>query len=163
MLAALRTAAVPALRAAPRAMPRLAPAFASPVRPLQTSRTVLGVKTFYTPEHEWVRYDDESNIGTIGITNHAQESLGDVVYIELPQLELEAARGDQIGSVESAASDIYSPVSGIVVASNVDLDEQPGLVNKSPLGDGWLAQIKLTNPAELDELLSEEAYNASLE
>lgn len=82
-------------------MPRLAPAFATPVRSLQTSRTVLGVQTFYTPEHEWVRYDDESNIGTIGITNHAQESLGDVVYIELPQLELEAARGDQIGSVES--------------------------------------------------------------
>lgn len=154
-------------------MPRVAPSFAMPVRSLQTSRTVLGVQTFYTPEHEWVRYDDESNIGTIGITNHAQESLGDVVYIELPPVELEASRGDQIGSVESvrvrthpqvkAASDIYSPVSGIVVASNVDLDDQPGLVNKSPLGDGWLAQIKLTNPAELDELLSEEAYNASLE
>ena len=95
------------------------------------------------------------------------------MYIELPPVELEASRGDQIGSVESvrvrthpqvkAASDIYSPVSGIVVASNVDLDDQPGLVNKSRLGDGWLAQIKLTNPAELDELLSEEAYNASLE
>lgn len=104
MIAALRSA-VPSLRtaacAAPRAAPRFAPLRAVPVRSFQTSRLAAGTQTFYTPEHEWVRYDDETNVGTIGITNHAQDSLGDVVYIELPPVELEAARGDQIGSVES--------------------------------------------------------------
>lgn len=164
MISALRPA-LPAFRAATRAVPRVAPVRAAPVRCFQTSRLTAGVKTFFTPEHEWVRYDDETNIGTIGITSHAQESLGDVVYIELPSLELEVARGDQIGSVESvkAASDIYSPVSGVVAEANVALDDQPGLINKSPNEDGWLAKVQLANPAELDELLSEEAYNATLE
>ncbi|WFD00992.1 glycine cleavage system H-protein subunit [Malassezia yamatoensis] len=166
-MAAIRTA-VPTMRGVatgvPRCMPRMASRM-SPVRSFQTSRIGAAIKTLYTVEHEWVRYDDESNIGTIGITNHAQDSLGDVVYIELPPVELEAARGDQIGSIESvkAASDIYSPVSGIIVESNVALDDQPNLVNKSPMDQGWLAKIKLSDASELDQLLSEEAYNATLE
>ncbi|WFD45228.1 glycine cleavage system H-protein subunit [Malassezia psittaci] len=166
-MAAIRCA-VPTIRSAATAMPRPMPRMASrmmPVRSFQTSRVGAAIKTLYTVEHEWVRYDDESNIGTIGITNHAQDSLGDVVYIELPPLELEAARGDQIGSIESvkAASDIYSPVSGIIVESNVALDDQPNLVNKSPMDQGWLAKIKLSDTSELDQLLTEEAYNATLE
>ena len=104
-MAAIRTA-VPTMRgvatAMPRSMPRMAPRM-MPVRSFQTSRIGAAIKTLYTVEHEWVRYDDQSNIGTIGITNHAQDSLGDVVYIELPPVDLEAARGDQIGSIESVS------------------------------------------------------------
>ncbi|PKI82526.1 hypothetical protein MVES_003362 [Malassezia vespertilionis] len=143
-----------------RAASRLAPCTAAPIRSLQTSRIAAAVKTLYTPEHEWIRYDDASNEGVIGITNHAQDSLGDVVFIELPSADLEVAKGDQIGSIESvkAASDIYSPVNGIVTDVNVQLGDQPNLVNKSAEAD-----VKLSNPSDLDELLNEEAYKATLE
>lgn len=160
MLSVLRTA-LPPLRASARA-PVLRVA---PVRSFQTSRLAAGTKTFYTAEHEWLRYDDATNEGVLGITDHAQESLGDVVYIELPQIEQEVTKGDQVGSVESvkAASDIYTPVDGIVTGVNTALDDQPNLINKSPMEHGWLAKIKLANPADLDELLSEEAYKATLD
>ncbi|WFD32940.1 hypothetical protein MSPP1_003993 [Malassezia sp. CBS 17886] len=136
-----------------------------PLRTFQSSALSWQIKTFYTPEHEWVAYDEDTNVGTIGITDHAQNSLGDVVYLELPDVDLAVDSGDQIGSVESvkAASDIYSPVAGVVVESNAALNDQMNLVNKSPMDKGWLAKVRLTTPTELDNLLSEEAYKATLD
>jgi len=114
----------------------------------------------YTEEHETVSYDDETGLGTITITEHAQLSLGDVVFVELPALETRVAQGDQIGAVESvkAASDIYAPVSGVVKEVNEKLNEQPGLLNKYPEDAGWLCKIQLSDPAEIEGLLSAEAY-----
>lgn len=174
MLAApLRTACFSSLRAAARATPRSVPRV-SAARSFQTSSVSNAIKTLYTAEHEWLKYNDETNEGVLGITDHAQNSLGDVVYLELPAVKLEVSKGDQIGSVESvkAASDIYSPVSGIVSEVNEKLNDEMTLVNKSPenegthihtLTSGWFAKLRLTNPAEIDELLSEEAYKAILE
>ncbi|AYO45001.1 Glycine cleavage system H protein, mitochondrial [Malassezia restricta CBS 7877] len=165
MLAApLRTACFSSLRAAARATPRSVPRV-SAARSFQTSSVSNAIKTLYTAEHEWLKYNDETNEGVLGITDHAQNSLGDVVYLELPAVELEVSKGDQIGSVESvkAASDIYSPVSGIVSEVNEKLNDEMTLVNKSPEHEGWFAKLRLTNPAEIDELLSEEAYKAILE
>ena len=124
MLAApLRTACLTSLRAAARATPRSV-SRVSAARSFQTSTVSNAIKTLYTAEHEWLKYNDETNEGVLGITDHAQNSLGDVVYLELPAVELEVSKGDQIGSVESvkAASDIYSPVSGIVSEVNEKLN-----------------------------------------
>jgi len=119
----------------------------------------------YTPEHETVSYDDETGLGTITVTEHAQSSLGDVVFVELPALETGVAQGDQIGAVESvkAASDIYAPVSGIIKEVNEKLNDQPGLLNKSPEDDGWLCKIQLSNPEEMEGLLTAESYRESCE
>lgn len=148
------------MRPVPRAIPRV-----NMVRTFRSSSITNRVKTLYTLEHEWIKYDDETNEGVLGITDHAQNSLGDVVYLELPSVSLEVTRGDQIGSIESvkAASDIYSPVSGIVAEVNEKLNDEMSLVNKSPMEEGWLAKIRLTNPSEVEELLSEEAYKATLD
>lgn len=138
MLAApLRTACLTSLRAAARATPRSV-SRVSAARSFQTSTVSNAIKTLYTAEHEWLKYNDETNEGVLGITDHAQNSLGDVVYLELPAVELEVSKGDQIGSVESvkAASDIYSPVSGIVSEVNEKLNDEMTLVNKSPEQDG---------------------------
>ncbi|KAF8328220.1 glycine cleavage H-protein, partial [Cantharellus anzutake] len=114
----------------------------------------------FTKEHEWVSFDSDTGIATISITNHAQNSLGDVVFVELPTAGEEIKAGEQIGAVESvkAASDIYAPVSGVIEEVNEQLDSVPSLLNKSPEGDGWLCKLKATNPAELDALLTAEAY-----
>jgi len=119
----------------------------------------------YTSEHETVSYDDETGLGTITITEHAQSSLGDVVFVELPAVETKVAQGDQIGAVESvkAASDIYAPVSGVVKEVNEKLNDQPGLLNKSPEDDGWLCKIQLSNPEEMEALLTAESYQESCE
>lgn len=138
MLAApLRTACLTSLRAAARATPRSV-SRVSAARSFQTSSVSNAIKTLYTAEHEWLKYNDETNEGVLGITDHAQNSLGDVVYLELPAVELEVSKGDQIGSVESvkAASDIYSPVSGIVSEVNEKLNDEMTLVNKSPEQEG---------------------------
>lgn len=138
MLAApLRTACLMSLRAAARATPRSV-SRVSAARSFQTSTVSNAIKTLYTAEHEWLKYNDETNEGVLGITDHAQNSLGDVVYLELPAVELEVSKGDQIGSVESvkAASDIYSPVSGIVSEVNEKLNDEMTLVNKSPEQEG---------------------------
>lgn len=138
MLAApLRTACLTSLRAAARATPRSV-SRVSAARSFQTSTVSNAIKTLYTAEHEWLKYNDETNEGVLGITDHAQNSLGDVVYLELPAVELEVSKGDQIGSVESvkAASDIYSPVSGIVSEVNEKLNDEMTLVNKSPEQEG---------------------------
>ncbi|POW10076.1 hypothetical protein PSTT_06331, partial [Puccinia striiformis] len=119
----------------------------------------------YTKEHEWVTLDTETNIGTIGITDYAQNSLGDVVFVELPEVSATVATGELIGAVESvkAASDIFAPVSGTVTEVNTKLTDQAGLLNTSPEDEGWLAKIKLSSPEELEKLLSEESYKAHIE
>ncbi|KAF8641058.1 hypothetical protein AX17_000702 [Amanita inopinata Kibby_2008] len=119
----------------------------------------------YTVEHEAVAYDDKTGLGTVCITDHAQSSLGDVVFVELPTVGSDVIQGGQIGAVESvkAASDIYAPVSGTIEEINEALSSQPGLLNKSPEDKGWLCKIRLSNPAEVEKLLTEEAYKASYE
>ena len=114
----------------------------------------------YVATHEWARAEDDGTI-TVGITDHAQESLGDVVYVELPEVDATINAGDEAGVVESvkAASDIYAPVSGTVVAVNGDLEDAPEKVNEAPYGDGWFFRLRPTDPGELDELLDAEGYS----
>jgi len=118
----------------------------------------------YIDSHEWIR-DDGNGIVTIGITDHAQEALGDVVFIEFPEVGAELDAGDEAGVVESvkAASDIYTPVSGEVIAVNEALEDQPETVNASPYGDGWFFRIRLADPSELDELLDADGYREVIE
>jgi glycine cleavage system H protein len=113
----------------------------------------------YTNEHEWIRV--EGDIGTIGITNYAQEQLGDVVFVEVPAVGRKVTRGESVAVVESvkAASDIFSPVSGEIVEGNAALADAPGDVNAEPMGKGWFFKIKLSNKSELDGLMDEAAYN----
>ncbi|RIA96248.1 glycine cleavage H-protein [Glomus cerebriforme] len=113
----------------------------------------------YTEEHEWVDVD-ENGIGTVGITDYAQTALGDVVYVELPEVGKFFNQSENIGAVESvkAASDIYAPVSGKIIESNNKLTDKPSLINKSPESDGWLCKIELSNPDELDKLLDKQDY-----
>ncbi|MHA6612114.1 glycine cleavage system protein GcvH [Photobacterium damselae] len=113
----------------------------------------------FTYSHEWVR-DEGNGIYTIGITDHAQSLLGDMVFIDLPELEDELEAGDDCAVVESvkSASDIYAPLTGVVVAINEDLDGAPGLVNSDPYGDGWLFQLQVEDDIELGELLDGEDY-----
>ncbi|CAO1616631.1 unnamed protein product [Sympodiomycopsis kandeliae] len=153
--------AIPTFRSAASAsslralrMPRVA------ARNFTSTRLAMEIKTRYTAEHEWVKLDTETNVGTVGITDYAQKSLGDVVYVELPSEETEVKQGEQIGAVESvkAASDIYSPVTGQVTSVNAELADQPGLLNKSPEEKGWLCKIRLHNPNEFEALLERGAY-----
>jgi glycine cleavage system H protein len=113
----------------------------------------------YTNEHEWIRV--EGDVGTIGITQYAQEQLGDVVFVEVPEVGRKVAKGDSIAVVESvkAASDIFAPVSGEVVEANATLAETPGDVNAEPTGKGWFFRIRLADKSELDGLMDEKAYD----
>ena len=115
----------------------------------------------YTEEHEWARAEADGVI-TVGITNHAQDALGDVVYVELPEVGESVARGDRFGVVESVktVSDLYSPCAGEVVAVNDALDASPDLVNSSPYEGGWIIRIKLSDSSELDGLMDATAYDA---
>lgn len=120
----------------------------------------------YTKDHEWLKVDGD--IGTVGITPYAQEKLGDLVYVELPGVGTKLQGGAVAATVESvkAASEVYAPVSGDVVAVNERLSAEPGLVNAQPMDDGWLFKLRLSDPGELNTLLDEAAYNelaASLE
>ena len=118
----------------------------------------------YTREHEWV--DVEGDIATIGITDHAQDQLGDIVYLELPDEGDDVERGKPFGVVESvkAVSDIYAPLSGTVSKVNQALVDSPETLNTSPYGDdGWLVKIEVADPDELDELMSAEDYKAYVE
>ncbi len=117
----------------------------------------------YTDQHEWVRDDDA--VIVIGITAHAQEQLGDVVYVDLPSLDAEVEQGQPFGEVEStkSVSDLYAPVSGRVVARNDRLDEQPELVNQDPYGAGWLVALAPADRDQLDGLLDAAGYQALLE
>lgn len=113
----------------------------------------------YVRSHEWVRIEDDGTV-TIGITDHAQEALGDVVFVELPEVGSTLAAEDEAGVVESvkAASDIYAPISGEVVAINEALEETPEIVNSDPYVDGWFFKLKLTDEADLSELMDSEGY-----
>jgi glycine cleavage system H protein len=114
----------------------------------------------YTKEHEWVRV--EGDTGTIGITDHAQQSLGDIVYVDLPKVGVRVELGKSLGSVESvkAVSDIYAPLSGEVTEINKLLAEAPEKLNQDPHGEAWLVQIRLSAPAEIQNLMSAADYQA---
>lgn len=112
----------------------------------------------YTEDHEWIRVDGDT--GTIGITDHAQEQLGDIVFVELPEVGKTVSKGDELAVVESvkAASEVYAPAGGEVVAVNDKLADDPTLVNSAPMGDGWFVQLKLADASELDALMDADAY-----
>jgi len=112
----------------------------------------------YASSHEWVNVEGDTAI--IGISDHAQDELTELVFIELPEIGRELAAGDPCAVVESVktASDIYAPVSGQVIETNDALDTEPGTVNEDPYGDGWFFKIRLANPKELDDLLSPDDY-----
>ncbi len=114
--------------------------------------------TRYTKDHEYIRV--EGDAGVVGISDYAQSQLGDVVYVELPGLGRALSKGDEAAVVESvkAASEVYAPVSGEVVAVNDALEGQPGTVNEDPAGQGWFVKIKLKDPSELEALMTEEQY-----
>ncbi|KIX08802.1 glycine cleavage system H protein [Rhinocladiella mackenziei CBS 650.93] len=143
-----------------------------------TARSAQYVKK-YTEDHEWIELDTDGKTGTvcnpvpagiiysrefsgtIGISEYAAQALGDVVYVELPELGMDVSRGDTIGAVESvkSASDIMTPVSGKITDHNKILEEKPGTINKSPEAEGWLAKIEVSDTTELDNLMSKEEYD----
>lgn len=118
----------------------------------------------YTRDHEWLRLEDDSVV-TIGITDHAQAQLGDLVFVEVPETGSSLGAGDAAAVVESvkAASDVYAPVAGEVVGANEQLDESPELVNNDPFGEGWIYKLRVENPAALDGLMSAADYEAFAE
>ena len=118
----------------------------------------------YSEDHEWfdVKEDD---LVVIGITDFAQEQLGDLVYVELPEVGDECSRGDNISVIESvkAASDLVAPVSGSIIEVNSRLEDEPEIVTEDSMGEGWFIKVKLSNPEELNDLLDEDAYNKFIE
>ena len=124
----------------------------------------LPVEFKYAASHEWVRLEGDGT-AVIGITDHAQAALGDVVYVELPEEGADIDAGAEVAVVESvkAASDIYSPVTGAVIEINPVLEEQPEAINQSPYVDGWLFRVKLSNHYELDDMLDRDEYLLSIE
>ena len=119
--------------------------------------------TRYTKDHEWVRLDGD--IVTIGITDHAQQQLGELVFIELPDLEREVTAGEACAVVESvkAASDVYSPLAGRVAEINETVVEDPGIVNNDAEGEGWFFRLEIDEPAAFEDLMDQEAYDEFLE
>ena len=112
----------------------------------------------YTRSHEWVRMDGE--VGTVGITDHAQKQLGEIVYLELPEVGHMYDAGDEFGTVESvkAVSELFTPISGEVVEVNKAAVTEPGIINDDPFGDGWLIKVKLSTDVEMGKLMSADAY-----
>lgn len=112
----------------------------------------------YTKEHEWIKV--ESNVISIGITDYAQGELGDIVFVELPRLNSEIKIAQSFGTIEAvkAVSDMFSPVSGKVVQINEILEDDPMVINRDPYGEGWMIKIEMTNPAEIDQLISADDY-----
>jgi glycine cleavage system H protein len=113
----------------------------------------------YTKEHEWVRL--EGDLGTVGITDYAQDQLGDIVYLDLPSVGTQVKQLDKLGEIESvkAVSDLYSPVSGEVVEVNQEVNDRPEVVNQSPYGEGWLVRVRLADAAEVGSLLTAAQYD----
>ena len=113
---------------------------------------------YFTREHEWIRV--EGDVATVGISDHAQEALGDIVFAEVPDAGRALARGDEAAVVESvkAASDVYAPVGGDVIEGNSAIADDPSLINRDPEGDGWFFKLKLADAGELDGLMDEAAY-----
>jgi len=112
----------------------------------------------YTKDHEWIRVED--GVGTVGITDHAQQQLGDIVFVEVPEAGRQAKQGDAVAVVESvkAASDVFAPVSGEVIEANAEIATAPALINEDAQGKAWFFKVKLSNPAELDQLMDLAAY-----
>ncbi len=121
------------------------------------------VEVRFTEEHEWISVDGDT--GTIGISDYAQGQLGDIVYVELPEVGLALDQGDEAAVVESvkAASEVYAPVTGEVTDVNDDLNGDPGLVNRDAQGDGWFLKIKVNDPSQLSELMTEQDYKDMVE
>lgn len=121
------------------------------------------MSVLFTPDHEWLKI--EGDVATVGITTYAQSQLGDVVFVELPEIGRSFNKGDDAAVVESvkAASEVYAPVSGEVVEANAALPDAPQTVNEAPEGDGWFFKIRLADKAELDELMDQAAYQAYLD
>jgi len=119
--------------------------------------------TMYTPDHEWINIEDHE-AAVVGITHHAQDALGDVVFVELPEVGRTYKRGDVAGVVESvkAVADLYMPVEGEVVEVNTALKDDPSLVNKDPLGNGWFFKVHVTHMEHFDELMDPPAYDKLL-
>ena len=117
----------------------------------------------YTREHEWLRIEDDT--ATVGITFYAQEQLGDVVFVELPDVHTSVDQGAEVAIVESvkAASDIYAPITGTIVEINGDLSDRPELINEDPENDGWFFRMQLSDPSEIEDLLEEAAYQAFIQ
>ena len=117
----------------------------------------------YTKEHEWVNIEDDT--ATIGISDYAQESLGDITFVELPSIDDEVEQFEQLASLESvkAASDIFSPMSGVILEVNDDLEEKPGLINKSCYEKGWIAKVKIADMDESSNLMTADEYRKFLE
>ncbi len=118
----------------------------------------------YSSEHEWARVGN-GDVVEVGITHYAQDTLGDVVFVELPEIGSRVDQFDKFGEIESvkAVSDLFSPVSGTVTAVNQELEQSPELANSDPYGDGWIMEVKLDDPSELDELMDSETYQGTLE
>ncbi len=118
----------------------------------------------YTQTHEWVRVEEDGTL-VVGITDHAQLQLGELVFADLPDVGVRVNASDEVCVIESvkAASDVYSPVSGKIIAINEDLEEAPGLVNSDPYGDGWLFRLDPVDPDEYSELLEAEDYSSYME
>ncbi|MXY42336.1 MAG: glycine cleavage system protein GcvH [Rhodospirillaceae bacterium] len=119
--------------------------------------------TYFSEDHEWIAVDGDT--GTVGITDYAQEQLGDVVFVELPEIGRTVIKGDDMAVVESvkAASEVYAPVGGEVVAVNETLEDNPGAVNEDAEGEGWFVRLKLADAAELEDLMDAAAYAAFAE
>jgi len=116
----------------------------------------------FLSSHEWVQVED--NVATIGVSDHAQELLGDLVYVELPEAGSVVAAGDSVGVIESvkAASDTYAPISGEIIEINEDLEDGPDRINNDPYGDGWMYKMTIEDPEELENLLDADAYTDSI-
>lgn len=116
----------------------------------------------FTDSHEWIHQKD--NVGTVGVSNHAQKELGDIVYVELPQVGKQVKAGQEAAVLEStkAAADVYSPVSGTIVEVNTLLNADSGLVNQSPENEGWLFKVELSAPEELSKLMDKDAYTKKI-
>lgn len=113
---------------------------------------------YFTKEHEWIRV--EGDTATVGVSNHAQEALGDIVFAEVPEAGRQVSKGQEAAVVESvkAASDVYAPVSGEVIEGNQAIADDPSLINSDPEGEGWFFKLKLSDPSEVDGLMDETAY-----
>ena len=114
---------------------------------------------YFTKDHEWISVDGDT--ATVGISNHAQEALGDIVFAEVPEAGRQVSKGQEAAVVESvkAASDVYAPVSGEVIEGNPAIADDPSVVNRDPEGEGWFFKLKLSDPSELDGMMNEAAYN----
>jgi len=119
-------------------------------------------KVYYTEDHEWIRLEGDEAI--VGITDYAQEQLGDIVYVELPETGSKVAKGDSFIVVESvkAASDVFAPVSGEILAINDSLERDPALINSGAEGDGWLVRMRLDDAAQIENLMDADAYKATI-